>query len=86
MFERNEAATWVQAKSMLENFLTTLWRQGALAGAKPEHAYVVAVGLGTTMTANDVSNGLMHIDLLLAPSRPAEFVVIRLTQQMQRTT
>jgi uncharacterized protein len=85
VFERNEAATWVQAKAMLENFLTSLWRQGALAGAKPEHAYVVVIGLGATMTANDVLNGLMHIHLLLAASRPAEFIAIRLTQQLQPT-
>jgi uncharacterized protein len=81
-FEPNNQATWATVKWMLENFLNSLWRQGALAGAKPEHAFVVAVGLGTTMTSADVQAGLLRVNLMLALTRPAEFMVIQLTQQM----
>ena len=51
VFEPNDANTWVRVQAMIENFLTVLWRQGALQGVKPEHAFYVAVGLGKTMTA-----------------------------------
>ncbi len=50
VFEPNDANTWVRVQAMIENFLTVLWRQGALQGVKPEHAFYVAVGLGKTMT------------------------------------
>ncbi len=46
VFEPNDANTWVRVQAMIENFLTVLWRQGALQGVKPEHAFYVAVGLG----------------------------------------
>jgi phage tail sheath protein FI len=39
VFEPNDANTWVKIQGMIENFLTTLWRQGALQGVKPEHAF-----------------------------------------------
>ena len=42
MFEPNDANTWVKVRGMIENFLTQKWREGALAGAKPEHAFYVA--------------------------------------------
>jgi uncharacterized protein len=83
VFERNDAATWLQVKAQMENFLINLWREGALAGAAPHHAFAVAVGLGSTMTSDDVLNGLMRVSLMLAPMRPAEFIVVGLTQQMQ---
>jgi phage tail sheath protein FI len=40
VFEPNDANTWVKIRAMLENYLALLWRQGALAGAKPEHAFL----------------------------------------------
>ena len=49
VFEPNTATTWVRVKAMIENFLTSLWREGALAGAKPEQAFFVKVGLGKRM-------------------------------------
>jgi uncharacterized protein len=67
---------------MIENFLNGLWRQGGLAGLKPDHAYNVKVGLGLTMTANDIAEGWMNIQILVALTRPAEFIVITLKQKM----
>lgn len=83
VFERNEPATWIRVQSMFENFLQTLWQQGALAGATTKDAFVVAVGLGKTMTADDVLTGQMRISLMLSLTRPAEFIVMNLTQQVQ---
>jgi phage tail sheath protein FI len=82
VFEPNDANTWVKVQGMLENFLTILWRQGALQGAKPEHAFYVAVGLGKTMTALDVLEGRMIVEIGMAVVRPAEFIILRFSHKM----
>ena len=66
VFEPNDANTWVKVRSMIENFLTLQWRAGALAGAKPEDAFFVRVGLGQTMTAQDLLSGFMKIEIGMA--------------------
>jgi uncharacterized protein len=82
VFEANDANTWVKVQGMIENFLTTLWRQGALQGVKPEHAFYVAVGLGTTMTALDILEGRMIVEIGMAAVRPAEFIILRFSHKM----
>lgn len=82
VFEPNDANTWVRVRAMIENFLTLLWRDGALQGAKAEHAFQVAVGLGRTMTATDVVEGRMIVEVQVAPVRPAEFIVLRFMQHL----
>ena len=82
VFEPNEGSTWLRARAMIENYLTNLWRQGALAGSKPEHAFYVAVGLGQTMTVQDILEGRMIMEIGLAVVRPAEFIILRLMQNM----
>jgi len=79
VFEPNDANTWVRAQAMIENFLILLWRQGALQGSKPEQAFFVNIGLGKTMTANDIAQGLMRIEMGMAVVRPAEFIILKLT-------
>jgi phage tail sheath protein FI len=83
VFEPNDANTWVRVRAMIENYLTNLWRLGALAGAKPEQAFFVRVGLGLTMTFDDVLNGKLIIEIGMAPVRPAEFIILRFTQIQQ---
>ncbi len=83
VFEPNDANTWVRVRAMIENYLTNLWRLGALAGAKPEQAFYVRVGLGLTMTFDDVLNGKLIIEIGMAPVRPAEFIILRFTQIQQ---
>lgn len=85
VFEPNISATWVSIKSMISNFLNSAWQGGVLAGAVPEDAYSVDVGLGSTMTANDILDGLMKITVKVAITRPAEFIVITFQQQMQKS-
>ncbi|MCI5209127.1 MAG: phage tail protein [Candidatus Electrothrix sp. ATG2] len=82
VFEPNDANTWVRIQAMIENFLTTQWRQGALQGVKPEHAFYVAVGLGKTMTAQDIVEGKMIIEIGMAVVRPAEFIILRFSHKM----
>ncbi len=82
VFETNDANTWVKVKAMIENFLTVQWRAGALMGAKPEQAFFVKVGLGETMTQQNVLNGEMIVEIGLAVVRPAEFIVLRFSHKM----
>lgn len=85
VFEANDANTWVKVQGMIENFLTTLWRQGALQGVKPEHAFYVAVGLSKTMTAFDILEGRMIVEIGMAAVRPAEFIILNFTQMMAQS-
>jgi len=83
VFEPNDANTWVKVRAMIENFLTLQWRAGALAGAKQEQAFYVRVGLGQTMTAQDILDGYMIVEIGMAVVRPAEFIVLRFSHKMQ---
>ncbi|MBU3699175.1 MAG: phage tail sheath family protein [Candidatus Kapabacteria bacterium] len=85
VFDPNDANTWVKVQAMIENFLTTLWRQGALQGVKPEHAFYVAVGLGKTMSAIDILEGRLIIEIGLAVVRPAEFIILRFSHKMAQS-
>lgn len=85
VFEPNDANTWVRMRAMIENYLTNLWRDGALAGAKPEQAFYVKIGLGVTMTMDDILNGRMIVEIGMAPVRPAEFIVLRFVQKVQES-
>lgn len=79
--EPGDAALWARVRQLGEDFLQDLWRQGALQGTKPEHAYWVRCGLGETMAQADVVAGRLVLELGLAPVRPAEFDVLRLHLQ-----
>ena len=85
VFEPNDANTWVKVRAMIENFLILQWRAGALAGAKPDDAFYVRVGLGETMTADDILNGLMNVEIGMAAVRPAEFIVLKFSHKMQES-
>lgn len=85
VFEPNDANTWVRLRAMIENYLTLLWREGALAGAKPEHAFFVKVGLGQTMTAIDILEGRLIVEIGMAAVRPAEFIILRFMHKMQES-
>ena len=82
IFEPNEHDLWVKVKAMCDNFLQHYWREGALAGAKPEHAYFVKVGLGQTMTEVDIRDGRLIVQIGIAMTKPAEFIVLTIKQLM----
>ena len=82
VFKPNVPITWSVVKATISNFLTNLWRQGALVGTSPSEAFDVGCGIGETMTQNDINEGIMRISVKAAPSRPAEFIVISFEQKM----
>ena len=83
VFEANDKNTWVKVRAMIENYLILKWKDGALAGAKPDDAFFVRVGLGETMTAQDILEGSMIIEIGMAAVRPAEFIVLKFSHKMQ---
>ncbi len=85
VFEPNDANTWTKVKAMIENFLTLQWRAGALAGAKPEQAFYVKIGLNETMTALDILEGRMIVEIGMAVVRPAEFIILKFSHKMQES-
>lgn len=85
VFEPNTIGTWVKVQAMVENYLFQKWKDGALAGVKPEQAFYVKVGLGTTMTAVDILEGRMNIEIGMAVARPAEFIIFTYIQLMQQS-
>lgn len=85
VFEPNTANTWIRVKAQAENFLNRLWRDGALAGATPEDAYFVNVGLGVTMTAVDILEGRLIVEIGMAAARPAEFIILRFSHKLQES-
>ncbi len=85
VFEPNDANTWIKVKAQIENFLNGLWRDGALAGAIPDDAFFVQVGLGTTMTSIDILEGRLSVEIGMAAVRPAEFVILKFSHMLQKS-
>ncbi|TAD95967.1 MAG: phage tail sheath family protein [Bacteroidetes bacterium] len=85
VFEPNDANTWGLIRSSLDSFLTNLWKSGALAGSSPATAFDLAIGLGETMTPDDILEGILRITVRVAISRPAEFIVVTFQQKMQES-
>lgn len=83
VFEPNDANTWIKVRTMIENFLTNQWRAGALTGATTDQAYYVRVGLNETMSAEEILEGYMIVEIGMAVVRPAEFIILRFSHKMQ---
>jgi phage tail sheath protein FI len=82
VFEPNNKNTWEAVKAMIGSFLADVWKQGGLSGSKAADAFSVDCGLGITMTADDILNGYMNVTVKIAPTHPAEFIVLTFQQQM----
>ncbi len=80
VFEPNSEVLWSRVKRTIETFLATCWRDGALAGTSPDQAFYVECG-PTTMTQDDIDNGRLICEIGIAPVKPAEFVIFRITQK-----
>lgn len=85
VFDPNVASTWINLRSMIQNFLNGIWKRGGLAGSTPDDAFSVHVGLGDTMTPEDILEGILRVTVLVAIVRPAEFIEITFQQQMQKS-
>lgn len=83
VFEPNDTTTWLKVKALIESYLYGLWQQGALAGPSPEAAYFVNVGLGKTMTTQDILEGRLIVEIGVAAVRPAEFIILRFFHKLQ---
>ncbi|HEY7160460.1 MAG TPA: phage tail sheath C-terminal domain-containing protein [Acidobacteriota bacterium] len=81
VFEPNNEILWANVRAAIEDFLITLWRNGGLAGIKPEQAFFVKCDR-TTMTQDDIDNGKLICLIGIAPVKPAEFVIFRIGQWM----
>lgn len=82
VFEANDVSTWLKVKGMIDSYLYSLWSRGALQGSKPEDAYFINVGLGKTMTSDDILNGRLVVEVGLAVVRPAEFIILRFAHKL----
>lgn len=79
VFEPNDVALWQRVQMTISSFLDTMWRNGMLAGGSASEAYFVEIG-PSTMSKDDIMNGRLICNVGIAPSRPAEFVIFRVTQ------
>ncbi len=79
VFEPNDSTLWQRVQITINSFLENLWRTGMLAGSTPAEGYYVEIG-NTTMTKDDIMNGRLICNVAIAPSRPAEFVIFRVSQ------
>lgn len=84
VFERNGETLWKNLRSVIEDFLHNEWRNGALQGSKPEQAWFVRCDR-STMTQEDIDQGRLVCLVGIAPIRPAEFVIFRLSQSTADT-
>lgn len=85
VFAPNNATTWSTLRATVSNFLTNQWQSGLLAGQSPDDAFEVEIGLGSTMTPNDILDGILKMTIKVAITRPAEFIVITFEQQQQKS-
>lgn len=79
VFEPNDATLWQRVSLTISSFLDSMWRTGMLAGSSPSEGYFVEIG-PSTMSRDDIMNGRLICNIGIAPSRPAEFVIFRVTQ------
>lgn len=82
VFRPNVFNTWVEVKTMIDLYLFGLFQAGAFAGQTPETSYQVMIGVGETMTPEDVLNGYMRAFIRVAPVRPAEFIELTFSQMV----
>lgn len=84
VFEPNDEMLWSRVGRTIRAFLRDMWRNGALVGSTEDQAFFVNIGRDT-MSQNDILNGRLICEIGVAPSRPAEFVIFRITQYMEES-
>lgn len=80
VFEPNDEQLWARVQRTIDAFLTRVWRDGALMGGSPGEAFYINIGR-STMTQDDIDNGRLICVIGVAPVKPAEFVIFRITQK-----
>lgn len=79
VFEPNDEKLWIQLRVAASNFLTRTWREGALFGTTPSEAFYVKCDAETN-PPDVIEAGQVVCEIGIAPVKPAEFVVFRLSQ------
>jgi hypothetical protein len=79
VFEPNDERLWSSLRISSSNFLTRVWRDGALFGSTPEQAFYVKCD-GETNPPDVIEAGQVVVEIGIAPVKPAEFVVFRISQ------
>jgi len=80
VFEPNDSRLWSRVQLTISNFLGGVWASGALVGGSPDEAFFVDIG-SNTMSKDDIDNGRLICIIGVAPVKPAEFVIFRITQK-----
>ncbi|TNF26600.1 MAG: phage tail sheath family protein [Deltaproteobacteria bacterium] len=76
LFSPNDANTWFTIKSVISSFLMNLFDRGMFVGASPDEAFNVKVGLGETMTEEDILNGYIKVQIAVALGYPGEYELL----------
>lgn len=84
VFEPNDEDLWASLRLNIGSFMMTLFRQGAFQGATPSQAFFVKCDNETT-TQDDINLGIVNVLVGFAPLKPAEFVVVKISQQVGQT-
>jgi phage tail sheath protein FI len=79
VFEPNDEPLWSQIRLNVGAFMHSLFRQGAFQGTSAREAYLVKCDKETT-TQDDRNRGIVNVVVGFAPLKPAEFVIIKITQ------
>jgi uncharacterized protein len=82
--EPNNNRVWLRVRIMIEQFLAELWHAGALAGNTQSEAFFVKIGLGESMSTQDIDQGRMIIEIGIAAMRPSEFIMLRITHNINK--
>jgi uncharacterized protein len=77
VFKPNDYALWQSLKRTIGSFLERVWRDGGLMGVKREQAYQVRIDEGLN-PHDEIALGRLHIEIKVAPVRPAEFIIVRI--------
>ena len=83
VFEPNDEPLWASLRLNIRSFMLTQFRAGAFQGSKPDDAFFVMCD-GKTTTQQDIDNGVVNILVGFAPLKPAEFVILKLSQKVDQ--
>jgi phage tail sheath protein FI len=82
VFEPNDRFLWGAVRRTITMFLRRVWRSGALFGSTPEEAFFVKCDEENN-PPEDRDAGILTVDIGIAPVKPAEFIVFRVSQYSQ---
>ena len=82
VFEPNDERLWLKLRASVANFLTNLWRGGALFGSSADQAFFVKCDAETN-PPEVIEAGQVICEVGISPVKPAEFVIFRLSQYIE---